>query len=660
MKTFSVAVALLLLVLPVTAWSMGSTLNKDFEAGFQDSGADAGAATGWYAFNIGGTNAVLSGDGATVHGGSWSQKVDASAGVEGGVKAKFDVTAGRTYAVRVWVNVSGAGAAYYAVMANAEENAAAVTGWMEQGPTGGGWVQLSQTVTPTGPAITVFLDEYFGVSYWDDIEIEDVTPIIDPDGKSPTRLWLEYTSTDGAWNPFTFGGVFDGSAIMGQIKDAVYLMGDKQIAGTAKLKNTPRQIDNDEYSYKGATILGGKIYGVTGYGDFQQSTDWGAFGPIIPFDQNAAPRQKAAVDSSAVATDGTYLYAYETEGSNNDATTRIFKFAVNHADGGSISRVAPFPITITGYSRISNIGYWNGKIYAAEAFNGGQILEIDTSTGAVTELLSGPNLLPATDVMSWQGPYGFGQVARYGNKIFLATENSVLYTWELISGTWTLVSADLLQLTPLTDFRGAFGLAVKGDGVNAKYAWITSQGYVSFWDLYPPTAAGSFNDVDFDTPSSIWVNDAVVTVTGVGGFWVESQDRARAAMVVSSDTVTPGRLVTIKGTSQVSDSGERQLIPSEAVVEGAFAEPAIKPLTLINMSMGSATDSVGLRNDGMLVTVFGRVGGFDANTCTFYIDDGSGVASGIPSVTGVKVQNADGTSICDKDDSYLLYAGLPC
>jgi len=30
MKTFSVAVALLLLVLPVTAWSMGSTLNKDF------------------------------------------------------------------------------------------------------------------------------------------------------------------------------------------------------------------------------------------------------------------------------------------------------------------------------------------------------------------------------------------------------------------------------------------------------------------------------------------------------------------------------------------------------------------------------------------------------------------------------------------------------
>ena len=84
-------------------------------------------------------------------------------------------------------------------MANAEENAAAVTGWMEQGPTGGGWVQLSQTVTPTGPAITVFLDEYFGVSYWDDIEIEDVTPIIDPDGKSPTRLWLEYTSTDGAW-----------------------------------------------------------------------------------------------------------------------------------------------------------------------------------------------------------------------------------------------------------------------------------------------------------------------------------------------------------------------------------------------------------------------------------------------------------------------------
>lgn len=628
MRKLLIVFVLALMVLPAAVWSMGSTTNTDFEAGFTD-----GVANGWKAFNSGG-DVALSGDNVTFHGGAWSQKIEANG--EGGVLGKFDVVAGHTYTVSIMANVSGAAAAYIAVETSATEDQYAATTWQEQGPTGGAWVPLTRSITATGNAITVFLDGYYCTVNWDDLTIVDTTPpvITDPDGKTPLMLWREYTSEGGAANPFTFGGVFGGNAILGQQRDSVLLMGDVQVDGSAIVKRTPRDIGNDEWTAKGATMIGNKIYAVTGYGDFQQSTDWGALGAIIPFDQFTSPRHKPDTggdyDASALVTDGTYLYAYETEGDNNNATNKIYKFSVNPATG-AISRVSPFPISITGYSKISNIGYWNGKIYAAEAFNGGQILEIDCSTGAVTPLLSAPNLVPATDTIAWLGPYGFGQVARYGDKIFLAAENSYLYTWQLVSGTWTLVSADLLDLTTLPDYKGAFGLAVKGDGVNAKYAWISSQGHVSYWDLYPyePTSLGNPDNYKGNYPVN--TTGVVVaqgpTVGANAGFWVENQDRTAGARVLWTGAMPGlGKIVTIKATGSKTASGERLLTAIDnttAVTVGETADPAIKPVYMTNKTMGPGTGVAGLANDGMLVKVSGKVTGMVGEK--ILIDDGSGV-----------------------------------
>lgn len=673
MRKLLIAFALVLLVLPMAAWSMGT--NLDFEGGFDPV---TGVATGWDQF-VGATN---SGSDTEFHGGAWSQKCDFITG-EGGISQALSLTDGHTYQISVWIKCIPGGGGYVDI--------------------DGGWAHFSDSTEWTEVSFpyvyraatglnVLYLDAYPNTCYFDDVTITDITPPAmpsDPDGKGPLMLWREYTSTDGAWNPFSFGGVFDGKAIMGQIMDGVYLMGDTQVGGTAVLCHTPRHIPNDDYTAKGATMLNGHIIGVTGYGDFQQSLTAGAslnwdaeLGTIIPFDpqgtgslgiRHKEDPEGSGYDAAAVVTDGTYLYAYSVEGANDAGTSKIYKFSVNHAangGNGSIARVAPFPITIPGtVSKISGIGYWNGKIYAAEAYNGGNIFEIDCTTGAVTTLALNVPVPASQSIGTGAGgaTQGFGQIARYGDKIFLATENAYLFTWQLIGATWTLVSADALGLTTLTDYPGAMGLAVKGDGVNAKYAWISSQGHVSYWDLYPysPSSVGDPNNYKEGLP--VRVENAVVTALGTDGFFVESKERTAGAHVVWSGTMpTVGHLVNIQGTGSKSASGERILTPvvrvapesypSAGVEEGAIADPAIKPLFVTNKSLGT-----GLATDGMLVTISGKVTGIDYNTAAFYIDDGSGLASDFGEVKGVKlIQMPNGADLTNVTNFDMVIYGTPC
>ncbi len=71
-----------------------------------------------------------------------------------------------------------------------------------------------------------------------------------------------------------------------------------------------------------------------------------------------------------------------------------------------------------------------------------------------------------------------------------------------------------------------------------------------------------------------------------------------------------------------------------------------KPLGLTNRAAGGSrvTNGVGVPNDGLLVTVWGRVTGVDFSVpISFYLDDGSGVVNDTPTdfipspVPGVKV-----------------------
>ena len=665
MKKLFIVLTLVMMVLPAAAWSMSSTLNKDFEDGFQPTGI----ATGWYALNA--TPMVCAGDSTTFHNGAWSQKV-VTTGT--GVKAKFDTPPGLC-TVSVWVKAP-IGVAKVAIMAG--DTTPATTDYMTN--TSSAWQKLTKTlvakrspidnsnpIDPINPAVAytdtvvVVCATYGGTSYFDDVEVVPVGYHTPPQLLS----WNQAGGGTAGGNPFLCGGVFNGNVIFGQISNCVKMYGENDNPWSPPLHQTPNDIGNDDFTAKCATILNGYIYCTTGYGDIRQSVNWGALGHYMPFNKtstvpandpnNVLLRKKLNNDSTALVTDGTYLYAQDDNLGGNAATNTIYKWAMNHAGGGSIvGNVAPFPVTISGCSQLLGICYWNGKIYAAEGLNGGQIFEIDCVTGAVTPLLTAPNLLPNTG-----GNYG--QVARYGDKIFVGTAIGHLYTWELISGTWTLVSGYDLHMddNPYVT-RWVLGLAAK----NARSLWVTTGGTLRYYNL-PPTSAGSLTDIDFDAGLSEWVNDAVVTAVGPAGtgFWVENQQRTVGAQVAWTGALpTVGKLVTIKATASKTASGEKLLTAiADGVTEGATADPVVKPLFMTNKSMGLATGGAGLANDGLLVTVCGKATYCDVEWGQFYIDDGSGVPSDVDGVKGVKVLKADGDYMFDVPNyEQLVYNGLPC
>ena len=649
------ALAVGMMLVPVAAWSLVSTTNKDFEDGFQTSGI----ANGWAAYDSA-PAPVCAGDSATYHSGAWSQKV-----TSGGIKAAFTAPPGLCK-VSVWVKAPTGVARVHIMGYEVDTGTIPPSSYMAN-TASNTWQKLTKTVLVKVDMAVVYCATYGGASYFDEITVEPVGEHI-----PPQELWWNQVNPGGVGgNPFLCGGVFEGSVIFGQVGNCVKMYGTEYVNDTPLVHQTPDDLDNDDYTAKCATILDGYIYCTTGYGDIRQSVDWGALGRYMPFNKtstvpatdptNVLLRKKVNNDASALVTDGTYLYAQDDNLGGNAATNTIYKWQMNHADGGSIvGNVSPFPKTITGYSQFLGICYWNGKIYAAEGMNGGQILEIDTTSGVVTPLLSAPNLLPDTGG-------NFGQVARYGDKIFVGTAVGHLYTWQLISGTWTLVSGYDLRMN-----EGIFspnpgyvlGLAISGDGTNAKYAWVNTGGVCRYYDLYPPIA-GDLGDVDFNSGNPAWVGNAVITALGPTdtGFWIENQGRTAGAWVPTTEVPTVGNLVSIKGTPSKSASGERTLTPSEAIVQGAAADPVLTPLMMTNKTLGLAAGGVGLATDGMLVKISGKVTGFvEADNFAFYIDDGSGVLSGIASpAVGVKVTIADGApGYTAENFESLVYTGTPC
>ncbi len=142
-------------------------------------------------------------------------------------------------------------------------------------------------------------------------------------------------------------------------------------------------------------------------------------------------------------------------------------------------------------------------------------------------------------------------------------------------------------------------------------------------------------------------NPVVVTKSDSGGFWAQEQDRSSGIRVVSSQNPPVNTLVSnVEGVMATDpETGERYIDASGKTASiGSPFTP--KPLGLTNRAAGGSrvTNGVGVPNDGLLVTVWGRVTGVDFSVpISFYLDDGSGVVNDTPTdfipspVPGVKV-----------------------
>ena len=132
----------------------------------------------------------------------------------------------------------------------------------------------------------------------------------------------------------------------------------------------------------------------------------------------------------------------------------------------------------------------------------------------------------------------------------------------------------------------------------------------------------------------------VVTGTFSGAFSVETPDRSNGLMVISSEQVTPGEVVTVRGVMTTLNA-ERRFIASTVLHDGT--RPHLEPVAMPNRQLGgggvgSATPGVtggaGLNNTGLLVSTWGVVTAVGADH--LYIDDGSDLADGTGS-SGVRV-----------------------
>ena len=142
-------------------------------------------------------------------------------------------------------------------------------------------------------------------------------------------------------------------------------------------------------------------------------------------------------------------------------------------------------------------------------------------------------------------------------------------------------------------------------------------------------------------------NPVVVTKSDSGGYWAQEQNRSSGIRVVSSQNPPVNMLISnVEGVMATNpETGERYIDASGKTASiGSPFTP--KPLGLTNRAAGGSrvTNGVGVPNDGLLVTVWGRVTGVDFSVpISFYLDDGSGVVNDTPTdfipspVPGVKV-----------------------
>ena len=516
---------------------------------------------------------------------------------------------------------------------------------------------------------------------------------------APFRIYAEVVhyqagvfARNAAANPMGHGQVLiDGNkSIIAEEQAAMLVYSDEQLATPYGLSayvqsNTPFDYpllswppvfpgDND--STKSGTMLNGRLYMSDLWCGIHQggSPTWAA--PSVPPDGPwgpAMPTGRVDYDCNGLVTDGTYLYSSDNSDFNYNwppsphiGPSYIYKWSVDPAaNSGTGALTQIWRVQIPTNTWLISIGYYGGKLYAAEGFRGRNIYEIDCATGAYQTILSGDNLIP---LVCGTDEYHMGQIARCGDRLVLGNWTGHLTQWKLVSGTWILQSCDggntLAGFPPYI-----IGLSLKpGPDGNAKYAWGSGANIVYFWDLTPFTGTPANLSAPRKSGYPVYV-DAVVTANGpTGTFWVENPERTMGAQVLYGGAMPAvGKIVTLKAAAGTNAAGEQVLTAindTDAVAVGATADPAVEPVFVTNKNLGPATGSAGLATDGMLVKVSGKVTGYDFNFLTsFYIDDGSGVANDTPNastttaVKGIQITKIDTSGFYST--GYDFYGGAP-
>jgi len=146
--------------------------------------------------------------------------------------------------------------------------------------------------------------------------------------------------------------------------------------------------------------------------------------------------------------------------------------------------------------------------------------------------------------------------------------------------------------------------------------------------------------------SNISTENVVVTRSNANEFWVQEQDRSAGIRVVSTANPPVNTLVSFSGSvAQDSTTSEKYInAGANPVASGSSFTPVPLKTGQKDIAGKLATGSNGLPDDGMLVTVWGKVTQVPGlGTPVFYMDDGSGIANDTtnPVVTGIKVTAID-------------------
>lgn len=488
-----------------------------------------------------------------------------------------------------------------------------------------------------------------------------------PYSQAPYSIFDQYgIGTGSSGNVYYGGGVFNNTFYTGQITQCGQQWNDHQVSGTALMNTTPVAapsggVAKTSIPMNGFPSAGGWLYISGSTGTLYRTSSWSTTPSTLTVPSGYAPE--------AICTDGTYLYM--TSGTSTQYH-KVFKYSVNH-NNGNLTLQSNWPVIYgtSSNTRFRGISYYddtpgdgiatNGKIYVVNhkgaAGTGTQLFEINVgvSPPTITQIGCVPVFGSSLD-----NAY---QAVRYGDQIFVVGLDDMLHTFKLIGTTWALASSVNLGLGDL------YGIGVKGDGTTAQYAWITHiPSKVDFVSLAPWSSPGAnLADSSVWTPNGngypIYMSDAIVTAvnptTSPTGFWIENQERTTGAHVLWNGTMPPvNRLVSlIGGNGSSTSSGEKTLSPS---VVNPTATYGARALLMSNKTLSMAANDWGLANDGLLVKISGRVTGYNAGTGAFFIDDGSGVPSGVETpAIGIKILKADGTGMSGVTNWSRITGALP-
>ncbi|MEN6520470.1 MAG: hypothetical protein ABFD46_04880 [Armatimonadota bacterium] len=146
--------------------------------------------------------------------------------------------------------------------------------------------------------------------------------------------------------------------------------------------------------------------------------------------------------------------------------------------------------------------------------------------------------------------------------------------------------------------------------------------------------------------ADVIVNNAVVTATFTGNFYIESEDRFSGIKVNSTAAVAVGDMVDIVGVIDTDSNDERCITASTVTIDGTGT---IIPLGMNNRTVGGGdfeycdpgcggqrgiTEVYAWNNIGMLIRTYGNVAAIGLDY--LYIDDGSALEDGSYN-TGIKV-----------------------